>query len=223
MTETPDFIPAPRLPKYSSREQLKIATENRESLSRRRSIRDFSDRPIPLEAIKECVKAAALAPSGANFQPWHFVLVMDSEIKKKIRVAAEAEEQGFYSGLAPIEWLNALAPLGTDAHKPFLEIAPCLIAIFRKPFDLNEDGSKRKNYYSMESVGIATGFLIQSLHQLGLSTLTHTPSPMNFLNKILKRPTHERPFLLLVTGYPNDNAEVPSIQKKPLDEISSIF
>ena len=221
MSETRDRIPAPRLPRYSNREQLKIAMENRESLSKRRSIRDFSDKPIPLEAVKECVKAAALAPSGANLQPWHFVLVMDPEIKKKIRAAAEMEEQEFYRGLAPSEWLHALEPIGTDAHKPFLEIAPCLIAIFRKPFDLNDDGSKRKNYYSMESVGIATGFLIQALHQLGLSTLTHTPSPMSFLNQILNRPAHERPFLLLVTGYPNDDAEVPAITKKPFDEIAS--
>ncbi len=225
MTEPHRQTMAPQLPAYTEAEQLRIAIKNRQALEHRRSLRDFSDRKIPLEAVKECVRAAGLAPSGANLQPWHFVLVTDLGLKQKIRVAAEAEESAFYDGLAPDEWLDALAPIGTDSNKPFLETAPCLIAIFRKPYDIIQNasqGTKRKNYYSMESVGIATGFLIRALHEIGLSTLTHTPSPMRFLNQILCRPEHERPFLLLVVGYAADGAQVPAIEKKDFDDFVTL-
>ena len=226
MSEKHQTAPVPTLPTYTEVEQLRIAVDNRQSLEARRSLRDFSDRPVSLDAIKECLRAAGLAPSGANYQPWHFVVVTQPDLKHKIRVAAEAEESAFYNGLAPDEWLEALTPLGTDSQKPFLETAPCLIAIFRKPYDVIEQTTqdeKRKNYYSMESVGIATGFLIRALHEIGLSTLTHTPSPMQFLNRILGRPSHERPFLLLVVGYPAADATVPVITKKTLDEFVTVF
>jgi iodotyrosine deiodinase len=226
MSEKHKSAPAPILPTYTEAEQLRIATKNREALELRRSLRDFSDRPVSIEAIHECLRAAGLAPSGANLQPWHFVVVTKPDVKHQIRVAAEAEETAFYNHLAPDEWLDVLTPLGTDAQKPFLETAPCLIAIFRKPYDVigeTAEPSKRKNYYSMESVGIATGFLIRALHEIGLSTLTHTPSPMQFLNQILERPSHERPFLLLVVGYPSDSAQVPVIEKKAKDEFVTVF
>jgi nitroreductase len=160
-------------------------------------------------------------PNGANLQPWHFVAIGDADIKRRIRVAAEAEEREFYETRAPADWLEALAPLGTDADKPFLETAPWLIAIFAQPYGVLPDGRKRKHYYAQESVGIATGFLIAALHEAGLATLTHTPSPMGFLNEILGRPENERPFLLLVVGHPAPGAEVPRIAKKGLDEIAT--
>ena len=190
-------------------------------VKRRRSVRDFSDRPIPDDVIENAIRAAGTAPSGANQQPWHFVVVKSPETKKKIREAAEEEERAFYQERAPEEWLKALAPLGTDANKPFLETAPCLIAIFLKKTTTDENGIKHKNYYTSESVGIATGILITALHLSGLATLTHTPSPMNFLNEILERPDSERPYLLLVTGYPSDDAKVPKISKYNFDEITS--
>ena len=190
-------------------------------VKRRRSVRDFSDRPIPDDVIENAIRAAGTAPSGANQQPWHFVVVKSPETKKKIREAAEEEERAFYQERAPEEWLKALAPLGTDANKPFLETAPCLIAIFLKKTTTDENGVKHKNYYTSESVGIATGILITALHLSGLATLTHTPSPMNFLNEILERPDSERPFLLLVTGYPCDDAKVPKISKYKFDKIAS--
>jgi nitroreductase len=173
--------------------------------------------------IRACLLAAGTAPNGANLQPWHFVVIKDPQVKKKIRQAAEAEELDFYERKAPQEWLDALRPLGTDENKPFLEDAPYLIAIFYKNFDLLPDGRKVKNYYAMESVGIATGFLIAALHRAGLATLTHTPSPMAFLNQLLGRPVQERPFLLLVVGYPAAEARVPAITKKPLDEITTFL
>ncbi|MEE2710008.1 MAG: nitroreductase family protein [Gemmatimonadota bacterium] len=188
---------------------------------RRRTVREFSDREVPCQVIENCLMAAGTAPSGANLQPWHFVVVSDSDAKKKIREAAEEEEREFYHHKAPQEWLDALAPLGTDEHKPFLETAPYLIAIFAQRHGVLPDGTKVKHYYALESVGIASGILITALHHSGLATLTHTPSPMNFLNKILGRPGHERPFLLLVVGYPADDAMVPVITKKSLDEIAS--
>jgi nitroreductase len=188
-------------------------------IRRRRTVRDFSDRPVPRAVIEACLRAAGTAPNGANLQPWHFVVIQDPAVKRQIRLAAEAEEQEFYDRRAPEEWLDALAPLGTDANKPFLETAPYLIAIFAQPYGLLPDGRKVKHYYVSESVGIATGFLIAALHHAGLATLTHTPSPMNFLNDILERPTHERPYLLLVVGHPAADAQVPRITKKPLDEI----
>ena len=192
-----------------------------EEIRRRRTVRDFSDRKIDLAVIDRCLQAAGTAPNGANLQPWHFVVVTDSDVKSKIRTAAEEEEREFYSNRAPQEWLDALAPLGTDEHKPFLETAPCLIGVFSKPYDEGAGGQRVKNYYATESVGIATGFLIAALHHAGLATLTHTPSPMKFLNEILQRPNYERPFLLLVVGYPDEDALVPSITKKPLSQIVS--
>jgi nitroreductase len=190
-------------------------------MRRRRSVRHFSDRPVPRELIVACVRTAGTAPNGANLQPWHFVVVSDPVVKQRIRLAAEEEERAFYSGRAPQDWLDALAPLGTDAKKPFLETAPYLIAIFAQSYGLAADGSRIKHYYVTESVGIATGFLIAALHHAGLATLTHTPSPMSFLNEILGRPDNERPFLLLVAGYPAQGVTVPAITKKPLDEIAT--
>jgi nitroreductase len=206
-------------------EMRRRAIEIREELQRRRTVRHFSDRPVPREIIEECIRAAGTAPNGANMQPWHFVVVGDPAVKRKIRVAAEEEEREFYNGRAPQEWLDALAPLGTDEHKPFLEAAPYLIAIFAQSYGFLPDGRKVKNYYVTESVGIATGMLITALHHSGLATLTHTPSPMGFLNAILGRPENERPFLLLVAGYPAPDAHVPAFAafKKPLDEIATFI
>ncbi|MCH2508532.1 MAG: nitroreductase family protein [Dehalococcoidia bacterium] len=193
------------------------------SIQQRRTIRDFSDKPVPEEIIVNCLKSAGTAPSGANRQPWHFSVVSDMEIKKQIRKAAEEEEKKFYSGRAPDEWLEALEPLGTDENKPFLEVAPYLIVIFSEAYGLDDKGNKIKNYYVSESVGIATGMLITALHNAGLVTLTHTPSPMNFLRKILGRGENERAFLILVTGFPSENAIVPNIMKKDLEEYTSFF
>ncbi len=208
---------------YSSDVMRTRAQAFYETMRTRRSVRDFSDRPVPREIIEQALLTAGRAPSGANQQPWHFVAVSDSTVKREIRAGAEEEERAFYGGRAPKSWLNALAPLGTDANKPFLEIAPYLIAIFAQSHGMAADGSQIKHYYVQESVGIATGFLIAALHNAGLATLTHTPSPMGFLNKILGRPDNERPFLLLVTGYPAIGAQVPDIQKKPLQEIASFL
>ena len=188
----------------------------------RRTIREFSDRIVPIDIINNCIKTAASAPSGANKQPWQFVVVKDSGIKAKIRKAAEKEEKEFYGHRATKEWLEDLNQFGTDWHKPFLEIAPYLIVIFRKIYDLEDDGTQRKNYYVNESVGIASGFLLAALHHAGLTTLTHTPSPMNFLGEILNRPKNEKAFLLIPVGYPAKDAEVPDISKKPFNEISKI-
>jgi len=190
-------------------------------MRRRRSVRHFSDRPVPRAIIETCVRIAGTAPNGANLQPWHFVVVSDPVVKQRIRLAAEEEERSFYDGRAPQEWLDALAPLGTDASKPFLESAPYLIAIFAQTYGVAAGGSRVKHYYVTESVGIATGFLIVALHHAGLATLTHTPSPMGFLNEILERPANERPFLLLVAGYPAEDVTVPVITKKPLDAIAT--
>lgn len=192
-------------------------------MKRRRTVRDYSDRPVPRDIIETCLLAAGTAPSGANQQPWHFVVVSDPVIKRQIWAAAEAEEREFYERRATEEWLDALAPLGTDAHKPFLETAPYLIAIFAQSYGIGPDGEKIKHYYVQESVGIATGMLITALHQAGLATLTHTPSPMNFLNEILDRPGNERPFLLLVVGYPAENTQVPQIDKKDLEDIAAFI
>ena len=188
----------------------------------RRTIREFSDRIVPIDIINNCIKTAASAPSGANKQPWQFVIVRDSGIKTKIREAAEKEEKEFYGHRATKEWLEDLNQFGTDWHKPFLEIAPYLIVIFRKIYDLEDDGTQRKNYYVNESVGIASGFLLAALHHAGLATLTHTPSPMNFLGEILNRPKNEKAFLLIPVGYPAKDAEVPDISKNPFSEISKI-
>ncbi len=197
------------------------AREFFETAKRRRTVRDFSDRPVPREIIENAILAAGSAPSGANMQPWHFAVVSSPDVKRRIREAAEEEERAFYEERAPDEWLDALAPLGTDANKPFLERAPWLIAVFQKRFGTDEEGRKQKHYYATESVGLATGMLISALHRAGLATLTHTPSPMGFLTKELGRPQSERPFLLLVVGYPETDARVPDIQRKSLDEITS--
>jgi iodotyrosine deiodinase len=192
-----------------------------EEMRRRRTVRQFAPDPVPRALIENCLRAAGSAPSGANQQPWHFVAVSDAALKRRIREAAEAEEKEFYGGRAPDEWLEALAPLGTDARKPFLETAPWLIAIFAERYGRGSGDDRVKHYYVSESVGIATGMLITALHHAGLATLTHTPSPMAFLNEILDRPGRERPFLLLVTGYPDPEARVPVIRKKALDEIAT--
>jgi iodotyrosine deiodinase len=193
----------------------------REEMSRRRTVRDYAARAVPRALIEDCLRTAGSAPSGANLQPWHFVAVSDSALKRRIRHDAEAEEREFYARRAPDDWLAALAPLGTSADKPFLEIAPWLIAIFEQRWGHDASGRKVKHYYPNESVGIAAGLLIAALHHAGLATLTHTPSPMKFLNRILERPAQERPFLLLVTGFPAPGATVPNIRRKRLEEIAT--
>jgi iodotyrosine deiodinase len=208
---------------YPLEEMQQRSLEFLREIQRRRTVRDYSDRPVPRSIIENCLLAAGTAPNGANQQPWHFVVVSDPEVKHRIRVAAEAEEQEFYGGRAPQEWLDALKPFGTNASKPYLDVAPYLIAIFAQSYEVSPEGERLKHYYVNESVGIATGFLIAALHHAGLATLTHTPSPMNFLNEILGRPNHERPFLLLVAGYPAEDASVPVITKKSLEEIATFF
>jgi nitroreductase len=203
---------------YPVAEMKRRAADFYRELRRRRTVRDFSSRPVPRAVIEDCLRAALTAPSGANMQPWHFVVVGDPEIKARIRAAAEIEEREFYRNRASPEWLAALAPLGTDESKPFLETAPCLIAIFVQRYGLLPDGRKVKHYYAQESVGIATGLLIAAVQNAGLVSLTHTPSPMAFLNEILGRPENERPFLLLVVGYPDEDARVPVITKKAFEE-----
>ncbi len=192
-----------------------------EDVSRRRTVREFSDRPVPRDIIENALRAAGTAPSGANLQPWHFVVISGTETKARIRVAAEAEEREFYEHRASAEWLAALEPLGTDTNKPFLETAPYLIVVFLQKFGRLPDGRKVKHYYPVESTGLAAGILITALHRAGLACLTHTPSPMGFLNDILDRPKSERPFLLLVVGYPAEDATVPDITRKKLDEFVS--
>lgn len=187
----------------------------------RRTVREFSSEPVPRELIIEAVRIAGRAPSGANQQPWHFVVVSDPAIKREIREAAEAEERENYDRRFPDDWLAALAPFGTDWQKPFLETAPYLIVVFTVTYGLSSAEQKIKHYYVNESVGIATGFLLTALHLAGLATLTHTPSPMGFLGRILGRPANERPYLLIPVGYPAEQAQVPDIEKKPLDEIVS--
>lgn len=223
MMSKTDFIPLANYIKYSETEMSNRSKAFYEDIKRRRSVRDFSDQPIPREIIENCIKSAGTSPSGANQQPWHFVVVSDPLIKKKIRLAAEEEEKEFYKKRAPKEWLEALKPLGTNENKPFLEIAPYLIAIFYKSYEVSADESQVKKYYAIESTGIATGILITAIHDAGLVSLTHTPSPMNFLNEILGRPKNERPFLLLVVGYPAKDANVPAIKKKSLQEISNFI
>ena len=203
-------------------EMLERARAFRMDLTRRRSVRQFADRPVPLALIAECLLTAGSAPSGANRQPWHFAVVSDPALKRRLRAAAEAEERAFYAERAPREWLEALAPLGTDADKPFLESAPYLIAVFARRWEALPGGGRLPNYYVNESVGIATGLLIAALHQAGLATLTHTPSPMGFLAELLGRPAAERPYLLLVTGYPAPGVQVPDIARKGLAEIAGL-
>jgi nitroreductase len=219
----PEFIPLPSYKQYPVDEMKERATSFREEMQHRRTVRHFSGKPVPREIIEECLLAAASAPSGANMQPWHFSVVSDPETKRQIRLAAEKEEHDFYHRRAPQEWLDALEPLGTDEEKPFLEVAPYLIVIFSQTHSQLPDGRRVKNYYISESVGIATGLLVTALHHAGLATLTHTPSPMGFLSDILSRPQDERPFLLLVVGYPAEDAVVPKITKKSLAEIATFI
>ena len=217
----PRLVPAPKIANQSDDEILKHAKEFYETVQRRRTFRDFSDRPVPRKVIEYCIRAAGTAPSGANLQPWHFGAVSDPVVKQQIRIAAEKEEKEFYAQRAPKAWLEALAPLGTDSNKPFLEIAPWLIAVFAQPFRILTDGSRSPTYYAIESVGIATGILVTAVHSCGLVSLTHTPSPMGFLNRILGRPSYEKPFVLLVVGHPAENALVPDIGRKAVEKISS--
>lgn len=208
--------------RLSREDQLRRAAEFETRLKTRRSVRHFSSRPVPRELIDTALRIASRAPSGANQQPWHFVVVSDPAVKRQIRVAAEAEERESYEHRMPDDWLAVLAPLGTDWHKEFLETVPFLIVVFRQDYGLEKqpDGGERKvkHYYVQESVGIACGFLIAALHWMGLATLPHTPSPMGFLSRILKRPPNEKPYLLLPVGYPAVDAEVPDIKKKDLDQ-----
>jgi len=215
----PKFIPLPDFRKISPDDMIKRSDVFYKKMKKRRTVREFSNQPVPREVILNCIKTAATAPNGANKQPWHFVVISNPEIKRKIREAAEKEEWEFYHNRAPDEWLTALENLGTDEHKPFLEDAPYLIAIFSKSYGIKENGEIDKHYYVKESVGIATGMLITAIHEAGLVSLTHTPSPMGFLNEILNRPSNEKPFLLLVVGYPSPETRVPKITKKSLDEI----
>lgn len=223
MPAEPLWEPLPGYRSYPTQEMAERARRFHADLLRRRTVRDFDPRPVPREVIESCLLAAGTAPSGANLQPWHFAVIEDPAVKKRIRAAAEEEERAFYSGRAPKEWLEALAPLGTDADKPFLEEAPILIAIFAQKSGTRPDGRRVKNYYVPESVGIATGFLILALHEAGLATLTHTPSPMGFLNEICGRPPWEKPTILLVAGFPKANCRVPvhGGRKKPLAETTS--
>jgi nitroreductase len=219
--KAPRFVSAPKIDTGTDKELIERSKEFYAMMQKRRTVRDFSDRPVPRELIEHCLSAAGTAPSGANLQPWHFVAISDPDVKREIRIAAEAEEKEFYEHRAPKAWLEALAPLGTDWHKPFLETAPWLVAVFAQPFRILPDGTRSPTYYAIESVGIATGILVTAVHSCGLASLTHTPSPMGFLNRILKRPSHEKPFLLLVVGHPAQDARVPDISRKPLAKISS--
>ena len=220
MRPDPEFIPLRSFQEIPEQEMVWRAADFYVEMGRRRTVRQFSDRPVPRELIENFLKAASTAPSGANMQPWKFVVVSDPDLKVRIREKAEQEEHEFYTRRATPEWLSALEPLGTDEHKPYLEAAPYLIAIFVERFGMLPDGRKVKHYYASESVGIATGILITAIHHAGLISLTHTPSPMGFLNEILERPENEKPFLLLVVGYPAADAVVPKIRKKGLEEIS---
>lgn len=222
MTDHPT-IALPVGPDYSAEEMRERIASFYAEANRRRTVRDYTDRQVPRDVIETAILAAGTAPSGANLQPWHFAVVSDADTKHRIRIAAEAEEREFYEHRASAEWLEALAPLGTDSNKGFLDVAPYLIAIFLKKYDLLPDGRKVKHYYPVESTGIATGVLITALNHAGLATLTHTPSPMKFLNEILGRPAHERPFLLLVVGHAAPDARVPDIHRKPLEEIATFL
>ena len=220
MGNEPQFVPLQNFQQYPEDEMAKRAADFYAEMASRRTVRQFSDRPVSREVIEDCLKAASSAPSGANMQPWKFVVVSDPDLKSQIRKKAEDEEHEFYARRATPEWLSALEPLGTDEHKPYLEMAPYLIAIFVERYGELPDGRKVKHYYAIESVGIATGMLITALHHAGLVSLTHTPSPMGFLNEILERPENEKPFLLLVVGHPSEQAMVPKIGKKPLEQVA---
>lgn len=212
------FVPYRGL-RYSRADMLNRSRSFHQLMGQRRSLRMFSDKEVPLEVMEHIIMAASTAPSGAHKQPWSFCLVSDPVIKSKIREAAEAEEYENYHGRMSEEWLADLQPFDTDWNKPFLEIAPYLIVVFKKAYDLDEDGQKHKNYYVNESVGLAAGFLLAAIHHAGLVALTHTPSPMNFLQDILERPANERPFLLIPVGYPAEDAKVPALERKSKEEV----
>ena len=218
-----DPIPLPERAALTDEQAIAAAEAYYQRIRTRHTVRHFTDEPVPREVIESALRAAGTAPNGANHQPWHFVCISDADIKRQIREAAEEEERAFYGGKAGDEWLNDLKKMGTDASKPFLETAPWLIAIFAERYGVDDEGNKRKNYYTAESVGIATGFLITALHEAGLSTLTHTPNPMRFLNEVLERPKNERPYILLVVGHASDDAVIPraATQKKALEQIST--
>ena len=218
-----NFQPLSSFTEYPVEEMLQRAAEFRQDMQRRRTVRQFSNRPVPPQVIEECLLTAGSAPNAANLQPWHFVVVTDPMVKHEIRVAAEQEENEFYHRRAPQEWLDALSVIGTDEHKPFLETAPYLIVVFGKNHSFLPDGRRVRNYYVNESVGIATGFLIAAIHQAGLVSLTHTPSPMGFLNSILHIPPDEKPYVILVAGYPAEDAQVPILEKKSLSEIATFI
>lgn len=214
------FVPY-RPERLPGEEMLRRAREHYEELDRRRSVRFFSSDPVPRELIELAIRSASTAPSGAHRQPWRFVVVGDPAIKREIRAAAEAEERESYlGGRMPPDWLEALAPLGTSWEKPYLEIVPWIVVVFEELYELLPDGSKRKNYYPKESVGIACGLFIAALHHMGLATLTHTPSPMAFLSGILSRPPNEKPYILFPVGYPAPDAEVPDLRRKSMEEVS---
>jgi iodotyrosine deiodinase len=217
------FVPLSSHVEYPPAEMATRASAIYADLDRRRSVRSFADRAVPRSVIEDCIRAAGTAPSGAHQQPWHFVVVGDPEIKHRIRLAAEAEEREFYTHRAPADWLQALAPIGTDDDKSFLDVASYLIVVFAQSYGVREDGTKVKHYYVQESVGIATGLLIAALHHAGLAMLTHTPSPMGFLNEILRRPANERPYVNLVVGYPAEGVTVPDLRRKPLDSIATFL
>lgn len=218
--QQPEFIPLNAVV-LGPEEQAKHAADFFELMNRRRTVRDYSPREVPLELVERAIATAGTAPSGANMQPWRFVVVRDAEVKRKIREAAEKEEHESYTSRMSEKWLRRLAPLGTDENKPFLETAPYLIIVFRIT-SVEENGETEPTYYSQESVGIAVGLLLAALHNMGLATLTHTPSPMKFLQEILGRPRNEVPFVLIPVGYPAEDARVPDIKRKPLDEIMQV-
>lgn len=220
MTKT-NFIPLDGYLEYPPEKMLSKAKAFYENMKRRRTVREFSDKPVPRELIEQLILAAGTAPSGANMQPWHFVVVSDSQTKKEIRQAAEDVEKEFYEKRAPDYWLQDLEHLDTDANKPHLEQAPYLIVVFSQRHGINEDGSIKRHYYLAESVGISMGMLITAVHQAGLVSLTHTPQPMSFLRKLLNRPKYETPVLILAIGYPKEDTRVPDISKKRLDEIAT--
>lgn len=215
-------IPLKGYPELTDSERLVRIRAFRDAMQTRRTVRFFADTPVPREIIAEAIRTAGTAPSGANQQPWHFAAVSDPALKARIRAAAEDEERAFYAGRASDEWLTALAPLGTDADKPFLETAPWLIVCLQQSYGLDPDtGARHKHYYVQESAGLACGFLLAALHRAGLATLTHTPSPMKFLSQILERPANERAVMIVVVGHPAADATVPDIGKKPMEEMSS--
>tara|TARA_B100001964_G_scaffold16933_1_gene17463 strand:- start:106 stop:774 length:669 start_codon:yes stop_codon:yes gene_type:complete len=220
---TPRFLPLADYPRYPEARMHERARALWQQMNSRRTVRDFSHQSVPREVIEECIRTAGTAPSGANQQPWHFAVVADPAIKRQIREAAEEEERAFYEHRAPDEWLDALSHLGTDADKPFLETAPYLIVVFALVHHIGAKGEKIKHYYPYESTGLATGMLITALHNVGLASLTHTPNPMKFLNQVLGRPSNERPFLILVTGYPAENVQVPDIKRRDLSEICTFY